>query len=215
MPVRCSCVIAAVALGLLGAAPASAASIVFTDQAAFLAAVSNVGVDTFDDLIVGDYLDVDIFNRSAGPHTYTASVIGTRFWGLDSGGGTRWLSTGNTDDVISFDNFSPGVRGLGAFFFLTNLVGSPNFETVFVTVTDADGPTTYTLDGATPTMFLGFVSDSALTSVTVDGSGWPTVNDLHLASVPVDAAVPEPASVALLATGLLVAGVVRWRKRGV
>jgi hypothetical protein len=85
---------------------------------------------------------------------------------------------------------------------------------VLITATDAGGTVSQTIVDATRFSFLGFVSDSAITSLTVSavqpssGFVWPAVNNLVLASV-----VPEPETYALLLAGLAGIGMLVRRRR--
>lgn len=191
------------AMLLCGAASASAQITVYTDRNAFLAAVGGYGVDTYDDL------DIDLYDspfaRNAGAYSYTASAPGG-LYGAGSGA-DGWLSTNVDSDGIVFSNFAPGVTGFGGYFFGSDVLGSflPGGTLLF----SASNGTTlnYTLSNATTSSFLGFVSSSPLSSVTLSSGGdyWVTANDVTLAMP-----VPEPETYAMMLLGL---GVVGWMRR--
>jgi len=192
---------------LCASAAANADITVYTSQSDFLAAVSTTGTDTYDDLTLAPYGNSLL--RSAGAYSYTVSSP-NGIWG--AGGPTDyWLSNGTRTDSITFSNFSAGVSGFGGFFFASDINGAyvPNGDLL---LTAADGTTlSYTLSGATQHSFLGFVSDSGLSSVTLlsspDGTYWPTANNLVLA------AVPEPATYGMFLAGLGLLGVMARRRR--
>lgn len=190
---------------LCAAASSQAAITTYTSQAAFLAAVSAPGHDSYDDLTVDPYGAT--LDRTAGAYAYQAYAAGGLY-----GAGTdadHWLSTNLGLDPIVFQNFSSGVTAFGGNFFGSDISGAyvPNASLL---LTAEDGSTvTYTLDGATRTSFLGFVSDTALSSVVLSTDGgayWPTANNVVLA-------VPEPASYGMMLAGLGCVGMIARRRR--
>jgi hypothetical protein len=190
---------------LCAGASAHAAITVYTSQAAFLSAVSAPGVDTFDDLSVVPYAPT--LARSAGAYGYQASSV-DGLWGAGGTGGDYWLSNQNGLTPIVFQNFSGGVSAFGGNFFTSNIEGQYAIGNLVLTAND--GTTlNYALNGTTTSTFLGFVSDGALTSVSVATDGgiyWPTANNLVLA-------VPEPATYGMLLAGIGLLGVAARRRR--
>ena len=170
----------------------SYASVSYTDQSAFNAAVTGqVGPDfTLFNGFYSSPLDVPVSG-----HTISASATG----GLFVSGGL--FSTNNPVDLIfTFTGTLP--TAVGGLFFMTD----SNFNAVSyaITVSLSDGtfinlpaPTTPNLTGA----FAGFTSNVGINSLTVSSNpGW------------VPASVPETGSSALLGViGLL--GLVVYRKR--
>lgn len=193
----------AAAVLLCVAAGAQAQVDVYTDRAAFLAAVGGYGVDTYDDLDI-DFYDSP-FARNAGAYSYTAAAPGGLYGAGSAADG--WLSTNIDGDAIVFSNFTPGTVGFGGYFFASDINGAfvPD-GTLLFTATDG-GTFNYTLSGATTTSFLGFVSAAPLSSVSLAAGGdyWVTANDVTLAQP-----IPEPGAYAMLLLGL---GVVGWRRR--
>jgi hypothetical protein len=190
---------------LCGAAGAQAAITVHTSEAAFLSAVSAPGVDTFDDLTVASYGDV--VHRTAGAYDYQA-YSATGIWGA-GGPSDFWLSNNLRYNPIVFSNFSGGVSAFGGNFFASDVAGQfvPN-GTLVLTAVDG-GTLTYDLYGATTSSFIGFVSTSPLTSVSlgIDGGPyWPTANNVVLA-------VPEPATYGMMLAGVTLLGFAARRRR--
>jgi hypothetical protein len=189
------------------AASSQAAITVYTSQSAFLGAVAAPGVDSFDDLEL-DLYDSPL-DRTAGAYGYQAAATGGLYGA--GGGADAWLSTNLRLSPIVFQNFTGGVSGFGGNFFASD-VGGQYVAGGNLVLTAADGSSlNYALSNATQASFIGFVSDAALTSVTLGTDGglyWPTANNVVLA-----AAVPEPATWGMLLAGLGMAGAAARRRR--
>jgi hypothetical protein len=191
---------------LLGAGAAAQADItVYTSQADFLGAISAPGYDSYDDLSLMPYGPT--LERNAGSYGYqAASAAG--LWGAGGTGGDFWLSNENGVQPIVFSNFTGGVRAFGGNFFTSDVAGQYVIGNLMLTA--SDGTTlSYALNGSTPASFLGVVSDTALSSVSLATDGgdyWPTANNVVLA-------VPEPASYGMLLAGIGLLGAVARRRR--
>lgn len=208
------------AIGLLLLLPGAAAKAqvsTFTSLASWLAAVSAPGLDTFDDVALDAGSPPSSLSRTAGPYSYTVRANGGLF---DVGPlPDVWLSTNLASTVLVFDSFSSTVRGIGGFFFGTDVFGDPltggTIEVAWLT-TAGNGSTT--LSAPTPAAFFGLVTTGTLTQLSIrdplsTDRSFPTVNDLRLATTPPAATVPEPSTMLLSGAGLVVAGVLRRLRR--
>lgn len=184
-------------------AAAQADIAVYTDQTAFLAAVSLPGTDNFDDL--RPELLPSPLTRSAGPHGYQLSA-GPSDGGFYAAGttGDAWIAPTNAADAMRFSQFSPNVYAFGGNFFGTGVYGSLDAgRTVALTARAGGLSHNATLSDTTASSFLGFVSTAPLTDVSVasqDDTGlvyWATANNVVLA-------VPEPSVYAMLLAGFSV-----------
>jgi hypothetical protein len=198
--------LAAAAVLLCAAAAAQADITVYTSQADFLAAVSAPGVDTYDDLSIINY--GDNLSRNAGIYSYDL-YSGTGLYGAGGGGGDFWLSNNRRTNPIVFSNFGGGVTAFGGNFFGSDAFGQYTLGSVILTAVDGS-VVTYNLDLASTTSFLGFVSSTPLSAVTLGTDGgagyWPTANNVVLA-------VPEPATYGMLLAGLGFVGLMSRRRR--
>ena len=195
----------AVAIAVAGTSgTAYAGPTLYSSQAAYLAAVGATGVDTFDNFSNIGSTNSPI-TRPAGAFGYTAAVSTTSFYGAGSGS-DHWLSTNTATDTITFNNFTGGVVGFGGLFFGSDISGLFAAGSVTVSATDATGTTTFTINNATTSSFIGFVSSGPMLSATLvsvqptSGVLWPTVNNLTLAGA-ATSGVPEPATWAMLFLG--------------
>jgi hypothetical protein len=107
------------------------------------------------------------------------------------------------------------VNAIGGNFFITN--GSGSFRPVGVSIALSNG-TTQTFTPATlEDSYRGFVTDAFITSLTIDIAAPPyfyvTLDNLTIGRAAAPAAVPEPASLAIVGAGLLGLAAVRRRKR--
>lgn len=194
-----------------------AALVVYTSQAGFTAATSAPGTDTYTGFSVSGPTPSPIV-RNAGAYQYTAAVSTTTFFGAGSAA-NPWLSTNTATDTITFSGFTNGAQAISGNFFGSNIGGAYQIGSIMLTATDLSGSVSQTIVNASTSSFLGFVSNSALLSLTVsavqpsDGFLWPTVDNLTLARAagPTNP-VPEPGSIALLLAGLGIMAVLTRRR---
>jgi hypothetical protein len=205
----------ALAALLATAGVAQATIVVYTTQASFNAATSAQGVDTFTGLSITGSTPSPI-TRTAGAYTYTGAVTTTSFFGAGTTA-NPWLSTNTATDTMTFNTFLGGVQAVGGDFFGSDITGAFLAGDITITATDASGTVTQTIVGATTTSFLGFVSNGAMSSLTVtsvqpaSGFLWPTLDNLTLAKAVV--AVPEPETYAMMLAGLGLVGFFARRRR--
>jgi hypothetical protein len=206
--------LAALLASLLAAGGAAQATItIYTSLASFNAATTARGTDTFDGFLITG-VTPSFITRFAGPYSYRATAPGNFF-----GAGTLAnpaLSVNNATDTISFDNFLGGPQAIGGNFFGTDIDGNFLLGSVTVTATDSSGTVTQTISGATVNSFLGFVSSTTMTAMTLaavqaPGVVYPTLDNLVMArSVSV---VPELETCALMLAGLGMVGLFSRRRR--
>jgi hypothetical protein len=209
----------AIAAMLATTGTANAVVTIYTTQAAFLAATSAIGVDTFTGFSISGSTPSPII-RTAGVYGYTGTVTGA---GTNTyfGAGTvanPYLSTNSAVDTMNFASFTGGVEAAGANFFGSDISGAFAPGDVTITATDASGTVTQTVVGATLSTFIGFVSTGSLTSVSitsVQGATplWPTVDNFTLGKRRVAVgAVPESGTWLMMVAGFgLVGGAMRRR----
>jgi PEP-CTERM motif len=205
--------VAAIALPAVAHAQVTA----YTTLASYLAAVSAPGTDNYNALTLGS-TPVGPLARTAGAYSYRATSGGDGSFYIAGTAADRWLSNNTSTAAITFDNFTSSVRGVGGYFFGNDVSG--NFyagQTIRVTATTASGTLQQLLTNTTTGTFLGFVSTGTFTSLLVEviqpavgGTAWVTVNDLRLGAA---AIVPEPATFALFASGLVILGMFAQRRR--
>ncbi len=198
-------------------APAQAAITVYTTLAAFTAATTAPGTDTYTGFSITGVTGSPIV-RTAGAYGYTATAPNDFF-----GAGTvanPWLSTNTATDTITFNTFTGGSNGVGGNFFGSDIAGAFAAGSITLVATDSSGSVTQTITGATVGSFLGFVSTTAVTSLTVTAvqipgaNLWPTVDNLVFAKRPgvVVPAVPESSTWLMMIAGFgLVGGAMRRR----
>lgn len=196
------------------ASAAQADVTVYTDRAAFLAAVSLPGTDTYNDL--SSALTPSPLIRTAGSYGYRASTGPVSTFYPAGSASDRWLATDAATDAITFSIFATGVRAFGGNFFGSDIAGafSPG-RTIVLTATDGATTRTVNLYDTTVNTFLGFISTNPLSSVILRPDGlpgstyWATANNVTLAMV---SQIPEPASYGMLMAGLGLFGFMARRR---
>ncbi len=198
---------------MLAALPALGAT-VYTNQAAFLAAIDpSYEVETFDEIPDGAFgQPADFYTTSYG-FTVESDAY-TNLWGIDAGGGDYWLSTDIENTYLTF-TFYGDPTALGGYFFYTNEDGAVIGGTITLNLSDG---THVDLTDATSTTFTGFVTlpgvyITSLEMATSPGGAWPTVNDVYLGQALESASVPEPIT-ALPLAGALIGLALLCRRRG-
>jgi hypothetical protein len=207
--------------GLLALAlttPARATFIVYTSQASYLAALApNPFIDSYNDLPQNEIFTP--LNRSGNGFSYVANGTTRDLFGAGSSTDV-WLSTAYTVDSLVYNPTSSNVRGVGGFFFGTDIHGA--FQAgVTVNITAVDGTQTLmqSFTATTTTTFFGVISNGPITSFDVSvnqpplsAGAFATANDFIVGATPT--AVPAPPTLLLGLVGVGVAGVARLRRRG-
>ena len=186
---------------------ATAASITYTDQSVFNAAVTGQVTRNFAALngAINSPLDV-----SFSGYTISASAAGNLFVG--PGG----IFSGFFPVPLTFTFTGTLPTAVGGLFFTTDVNFNALSSTLTVSLNDGTfinlpAPSALNLTGA----FAGFTSDVGITSLVVGGPfstspAYATVTSLYVASGP-SATVPEPSTALMSVVGLL--GLVVYRKR--
>jgi hypothetical protein len=110
--------------------------------------------------------------------------------------------------LINFFAGNTTVNAVGGFFFPTDDGGNSVAGSVFVSF---NGGAAQEVTSTDPLSFLGFLSDTPITSISiysVEGN-FPTLDHLYVGTQ----AVPLPPSVLLLGSGLLSLGLLGWRRQ--
>ena len=220
------------AIMLLTQASMASGATVYTDETAFLTHLNPAYfLEEFSTYTYGDPLSgydpsnpssVNQLTHDYGPvngYSWTASTIPSDLVsppiGLFSLPGA--LSTYAAEDLLKITFTGKPVTALGGIFASTDINGNVIQQTVTINLSD-NTPVSFTGSD-----FRGFTSDLAITYLTIDAVDldpnnpyWPKLDHLYVGSaVPEPAAVkavPTPAAVWLLASGLL--GLFSLKRRG-
>lgn len=199
--------IAALAGTVLASFAAQAEVLIFHSEAAFQAASSGLGQDSFQDLGTDAALDGPL-QRQAGAHSYRVSALDSmenQFYPVIGDNGAVWLSANRNQAHLLFDDFGTGVRAIGGNYLATTYLGERWTEArLSITLTDASGQHTQYLDLSSGGGFVGFISTDQLMSLDIslfdsNLTVFPSVQNFSLGLA---AAVPEPTPTALLLGGL-------------
>jgi hypothetical protein len=184
------------------AAPALAGTVIYTDEAQFLAQTQpGYYTETFTSLPDGLIASPQTFSTNG--FAYTATSIGD--FDVQSQPPVKWLSGGSPGDVIKISFTSGNVTAFGGHFF--NIDASGNVALPAFILFDLSDGTHVSLTDPTPTTFEGFISTTPIVEVllTPDPKFRATFT-----SFTVGAAVPEPSTLALSGiAGLLGLGYAR------
>jgi len=193
----------------------------YSSQASFLAAINGGSyLETFDG-IAGLPQPSAPLNFSSGGFTYSVDTNPTNSFfmagpGGSGGGGDVWVSTNSRTDQIIFTFTSGNIRAIGGLFFGSDINGAFAAGNVFIST---DQTPQQLLTGTSSLTFLGFISQSPFTTLTLSadqsvGALWPTANDFIVGNI---SAVPEPATWAMIGVGSMCfagsSAYRRWRNR--
>ena len=178
------------------ATQAQSATVIFSDKGLFL---SSVAPGAYEETFTGAAGLTVVQNFSAGvPTAFTYNVTAAPAAGFTIYRNGSLLSNATANSVLTVTITSGNVYGIGGNFFKTNdsdalKVGSP------VTITLNDGTTT-TVNPTSVSDFVGFVSDTPITSLSISATSplYSSIDNLVVA-----APIPEPTALALLGTGLI------------
>ena len=184
---------------------ATAASIVYSDQASFNSAVgAGLTIEDFDDEVTGGVPASPI--SLSGTALTQIATSANQIFRIDSPAGVsgQGLSIQSTGSYLATFTFSTGMQAFGLH--ILDLFEGSN-QTVSFTTDGGDSGLLFSNTTPLPNLnlqFLGFTTDTAFTSVTLnmintfsDGSEWDTVSFAETTE-----AVPAPLAPGMLLVGL-------------
>lgn len=188
----------ALALGVMSVS-AFAASTVYTSSSSFLAQVAP-----------GAY--TESFNGLATPAAGAAVFSGggfsySLFAPSDLYASGDFIGTSQINEALTISFLGSNVYAVGGNFFATNI--SDAFQAVQISLSLSDGTTVSFTPTSLVDSYRGFVSTTAITSLTISAPGQSLYAGLD--NLTVAAAVPEPAS--MLLAGLGIVGVIAATRR--
>lgn len=188
-----------VGIAVLGvASAATAATQVFTDEAAFLANIGDYLLEDFDQYGYGDYVD---YTLDIGPmNGYSATLSASNQ--LFSGDGN--MSTNTAGDPLMIEFTGLPTFSIGGYFFPGEYYGQFISEITWIELSNGF---VYEYLPGSDSEFLGFISTEELTwaSIVTDQTNqnsWSTVDHLYINS-------PTPGALAVLG----MAGLIGRRRR--
>ena len=199
------------AVATLSGVPAFAA-VVYSDQAVFLAAVQpGFYSENFNDGLGQRENTFYDFSSNGFGYRITAAPPQNNLDDVYRSGSIIGNFYSNTTLILTFTSGSP--TAIGGNFFLTN--DTDSFVPGAITFTLSDGTNT-TISPASASAFTGFIASTAITSlnfaITANGR-FNSIDNLIVGRASVPRAVPEPATYALLAGGLMALALTKRRRR--
>lgn len=191
------------ALLAFGATVAPAATVVYTDRAAFLAAITGAVTNDFEENGPGTFTNYPtgydgglyLITSLTGVFTVDPDFDGFYNWGT---GDVLDLETGDTTITLS-----PALRAFG--FDFGNPTGLPGSGLITINGDD------YAQLGQPTFNFFGIVSDGAIGPISINWNGGLGIMDNVVFSRIGAAELPTPGTLALLGLGLLAAAARRRR----
>lgn len=191
----------ALALGAMSASAWAGTTVYYTSSAFMAQTAPGAYTETFDGLAMPDAGPV-LF--SAGGYSYSLSAPSDIYASGD------FVGTSQINEALTINFLSGNVYAVGANFFATNI--SDAFQSVQISVALNDGTSVSFTPASFAQSYLGFVSTTAISSLTISAPGVSLYAGLD--NLTVAAAVPEPASVVLASLGLIgVAAAARRRRQ--
>jgi hypothetical protein len=120
-----------------------------------------------------------------------------------------FVGTSQINEALTISFLGGNVYAVGGNFFATNI--SDAFQSVQISLSLSDGTSVSFTPTSLADSYRGFVSDSAITSLTISAPGMSLYAGLD--NLTVAAVVPEPASVLLASLGLIGVGFAARRRR--
>ncbi|HEY4086119.1 MAG TPA: hypothetical protein VGM43_09280 [Bryobacteraceae bacterium] len=212
--------------GVLLMASSSFASSIYLNQSDFTAALTS-GYD-FENFESMDFqAAAHSWSFSQNGFDWTAST--TDYFGsepadnpaailfIDSGPSVAMIPAGgNTSgagDVLTLTFTSGNVNAIGGNFFLTDFIGNVRGGSFSLTMNDG---TTKTFTDVGGDNFFGYISSSAITSLTFTPPGpftsWATIDNLYVGQGTALSQTPETSTMGLLFGGLSLIGVLKLRR---
>ncbi len=155
------------------------------------------------------------FEESFGDEILNTEITVVSDMGIvDTGNGRWWDRTSTTNNWSTTFNFSSEIFAFGGEWDLAGPSGPG--QGLLVSLPYSTGSTLLSIDRSNPGQFWGFVSDTAFSSVTIQGwrqSGWAETyemdNLVYSVSSNSNEPVPEPGTWLLFLSGIV--GLIVWR----
>jgi hypothetical protein len=201
------------ALGIMVWLPSAAFAInaTFTSETVFLNYLqSGYYLNDFNSLPLGPQPIANPQAFSGNGFNYQIDAVTGLYSGEEyAGSNNPGITTVNSDDPLVVSNFTgKTVTAAGGFFYPGTFLGYDTSGKINVSF---NGNPPIQLDIIGPRLFLGFVSDTPITSISIDNNGAPF--DTNFSSIDhlyVGQQVPLPPSALLLGSGLI--GLLGWRR---